>query len=59
MFGSKIFSKSFILSCFMMFGVSPDCLMIVKKVCSLILQISVILQISSFVMFLFFIFCFL
>ena len=55
-FGSKISSTFFILSCFMACGVSPDCLMIVKKAFSLIGQSAVILLISSFSMSLFFIF---
>jgi len=53
-FCSKIFSTFFILSCFIVFGVSPDCLMIVKKACSLGLRFLVISLISSFSMFLLF-----
>lgn len=55
--GSNIFSTCFILSCFMVCGGSPDCLMIVKNAFSLIGQSAVILLISSFSMSLFFI-CF-
>ena len=55
-FCSKIFSTFFILSCFMMCGGSPDCLMTVKNAFSRGLHFSVILLISSFSMFLFFIF---
>ena len=55
--GSKTLSKSFILSCFMVCGGSPDCLMIVKNAFSRGLgHCSVIWLISSFVMSLFFMF---
>ena|SRR5208282_1893641 len=54
--GSLILSKCLILSCFIVLGFSPDCLTIVKKAFSLILEFCVILLISSFVMFLFSIF---
>lgn len=53
---SKILSKFFILSSFMVRGGSPDCLMIVKNAFSLVLLSSVILLISSFLMSLCFIF---
>ena len=58
-FGSDIFSTSFILSFFMVCGVSPDCLMMVKNACSRGSHCSVILLIlliSSFSVSLFFIF---
>ena len=57
-FSSKMFSAFFILSCFMICGASPDCLMIVKNAFSLIgtESCSVILLITSFSMLLFFIF---
>ena len=56
-YGSKIFGKCIILSCFMVCGGSPDCLMIVKNAFSLkVLHSSVILLISSFLMSLCFIF---
>jgi len=42
-FGSKMFSMCFILSWLTANGVSPDCLIIVKKACSRILQSSVTL----------------
>ena len=54
--GYLIFSKCFILSCFIVFGFSPDCLMIVKKACSRGFEFSVILLISMLVIFLFIIF---
>jgi len=55
--GSKILSKFLILSCFMVCGGSPDCLMTVKNAFSRGgRHCSVILLISSFSMSLFFIF---
>lgn len=57
-FGSDIFSTCFIWSCFMVWGGSPDCLMIVKNAFSRSWRhCSVILLISFFSMSLFFI-CF-
>jgi len=53
---SRIFSTSFILSCFMVCGGSPDCRMIVKNAFSRGGVFSVILLISSFVISLFFMF---
>lgn len=47
--GSKIFSTSLILSCLIVFGVNPDCLMTVKNAFSLIWHSLVIWLISSII----------